>query len=534
MPQATNFKEEIESMKNDAIDAVQQGRTDFTKKLKRTAHNWLEYKDGKQKLVKAGTAVAITTVFVGVGAATHTVGIPVVVALAVGGFVVGKMYDAAWTKGVGRQYTGIKNTEAFVQGMPEDLDTVEVSKELASRAHKTVRRACQHYRTAVEKWQELPDLDLFRGAAVPGCDDAWDLVMAMLSAKRHFKKSRLYLHPALYLSHALLNVYKDNRDLFARTGDDWLTTVLKNLMTLHQNAGEHGSPCGGDYCYWDAGRIRGLGPSQLNAAALGKLWDDGEIGRLEADLAEADNHLLKDLAKPLPFTRPDSRALYKDAVGKFNNRSDLITMKHSVTNWGNRKTTGEKVTFGISQVGSVVTSAASAGVGAHVPSEAVVILLEYGKDAVDSGLDGLVDTALEAKAKSGTTQAGTGTGGQKTGKEGQESLQMAAIHLFGVIQANEEMTEFEKDFKSLTVENDACGAFSKWLYQYYKMRHHLFKAQKFLKETIEIEALLSEELSRKFEALRVYHGKAIREIDILMGANRHGLCPQDQCYCGRT
>jgi len=530
-----HFRTETEMMKNDALYLMQQGRENKIKRLNRAIKRSWHYKDGKKKAVKLGVTVGLTTLFIGVGVATHGAAIPVVAALAAGSFVVGKMNDTMFAKLYGRQYTGGAKTRDFVEHMknnPVDFDTEEKSKSLSSRAHKTIRRACQHYRTAVDKLKELTT-EVKAKPKVTSCDEAAKRLTSVFQAKRHLDKSWLYIHPAYFLSQALFKVYETYWSVWegghgAKKLEDAVSEQIKGLMEKHQ---EYGDACGSDKCYWQSGKDGEK--SEFNPQAEPKLWSAMDFKHREDKLKEAEEHLEKDPVAEVPDPSDgldaDTQKLYTDTKAKYLHRSVLTKVKHSVTNTWDRKTKSEKWAFGISQVASVGLAAGAAGGAAHVPEglgEGIKALIEYAHETADVGTDVAVDKAAEAGAEAAGRKGSAA--GSKAGKEGQESIQKAAIHLWEFFQVKEKLAELKKEQVDFP-EGDVCGSAMAKLYEIQRLRHHLVKTQLYLGETIEVVAECSEELHKKIKDLKKFHNDIVKDIDAFMRrSGDHAACKE--CY----
>ncbi len=143
-------------LKAEAYDLMMQGRASKGGKLARSARRSWNYGEGKKTVIKVGVGLGVATGFAALGVATHGVGIPIIVGLAAGGLAVGKLSDTAFAKLWGRQYTGGERTRAWI-GTYKQVDSAGATQVLDERAHKTIRRAFQHYRTAWEKAQQIQD-----------------------------------------------------------------------------------------------------------------------------------------------------------------------------------------------------------------------------------------------------------------------------------------------------------------------------------------------------------------------------------------
>jgi hypothetical protein len=517
-------------MKNDAIYLMQQGRENKIKRLNRAIKRSWEYKDGKKKAAKLAVTVGLTTAFVAVGVATHGAGIAVVAALAAGSYVVGKMNDTAFAKLYGRQYTGGHRTREFVEHIknnPVAFDTEEQSKSLASRAHKTVRRACQHYRTALDKLGEFTK-KVKAKPKVTSCDEAAERITALLQVKRHLDKSWLYIHPGFFLSNALFKVYSTYWHIWDGTHtqkkvEDRISEQIVDLMKKHDEAQQ---VCGSDKCYWESGKN---GEKSEHTPAAEPLWSDSDLDHRVHELEEAEEHLRLDPTVEVPSLdtnlSADAQALYTDTKAKYLHRSVVTKLKHSVTNTWDRKTKSEKVAFGVAQVVSAGATAGGAAGSVHIPEgleKGIDVLLEYGKEAINLGAEGGGEAAADS------VQGGkSAVGSAQTGKQGQEALQKAAIHLWEMMQVQEKLNALKQEQVDFP-EGDVCGSAMAKLYEIYRLKHHLVKTQTYLGETIEVVAGCSKELHTKIKLLKQFHNEIVIDINSFLKSGNHSTCKA--CY----
>lgn len=525
------FRTETDMMKKDAISMMQEDRN--KNKLSRSIKRSWDYKDGKKKAIKLGVTAGLTTAFVVVGVATHGAGVAVIAGLAAGSYVVGKMSDTAFAKLYGREYTGATRTREFIQnlkGNQVDFDTEEHSKSLSSRAHKTIRRACQHYRTAFKKLVEF-EAEFTAKTHVTTCDEAAERITALLQIKRHLDKSRLYIHPAFFLSGALFNFYSNywhiwngthsNKKVEDRLGEQ----IVQLMMDHHKNGGA----CGSEECYYELGKQ----PANWQNPAITNepLWNDHDLDHRKHALEEAKEHLELDPTIAVPSVdrnlNADAGALYADTKAKYLHRSVFTKVKHSVTNTWDRKTTGEKWAFGISQAVSAGVAAGGTGGGLQIPEalrEGLEVAIKYGEEALSQGAEAGLDAAAEA---SGGGPAATGSA--KSAKEGQETLQKAAVHLWEVIRVQEKLDALRAK-KLDPADTNVCGFAMEKLYEIYRLKHHLYKTQLYLSEAIEMVEKCSTELNRKIKSLKEWHNEIVIDINQFMRTGNHAACKN--CYKG--
>ncbi|HET7131076.1 MAG TPA: hypothetical protein VFJ95_02455, partial [Gammaproteobacteria bacterium] len=229
---------------------------------RRIRRGW-KYGEGKEIVGKTAAGVAVGAVFVGVSIATAGAATPVVIAIAAGAFAAGQVPGAAASIIKNRKgLHGITNTANWVSNMASaDPDSHrEHVKKLDMAAHKTLRRAYEHYRTALRKSSESEKVRARLTATkdVP-CADVFELIQKTLSVSHHLYKARLYIEPAIYLQRVLLVAL---REWIA----DWARheKALAALVTqaLGPNGIDHGT-CGKD-CYRNAAAVKG-GTAQLAA-----------------------------------------------------------------------------------------------------------------------------------------------------------------------------------------------------------------------------------------------------------------------------
>lgn len=533
-----NFDEEIRVMKNEALFFMQTHRAAFAPI--RTLKRYWEYKDGKKNIYRIAVATAVTTLGVVVGVVTHGALLPVIAAIAVGQYAVGKMSDGAFAALYGRQYRGATRTHEFVDNyQAADFDSGGETKMLASQAHATIRNACLHYRKA---WLKLDELKTKSVNPVTSCDDAAERLTLLWQAKRHFDKSWLYLHPACYLSRAMFNFYQSYRDDWRgvssrKKKEDELSQIIVNAMKQHEEAGQ---ACLSAPCYWESvpkGEAKGA-----NQTDEEHLWDnpdkrDKKLSKAEQILATDPTLSAPSISFASPHLSDDTKTLYYNARANYSNRSFLVKIKHKVTNAWDKKTKSERAGFVVGQVASVALASGGIGVPDFGSSSAALVayaVVGYAGQGVESAIDKGIDASAEAGAQraraaipGGPLKGAVGTAGAQ---EGQENLQTAAIHLWEAGELSSKLGSRIEKYKERFDDGDLCGAVVDIIGEIYKLKHHLVKAQKPLEEAIEMVEEIATALKTDFPRFKRGHNQVVTEIDKFMVKNNHQGCKTNCIY----
>jgi hypothetical protein len=114
--------------------------------------------------------------------------------------------------------------------------------------------------------------------------------------------------------------------------------------------------------------------------------------------------------------------------------------------------------------------------------------------------------------------------GAKAGKESQESLRKAAIHLLEVYNVTNEINK-----EGLNEIGD-CDDAVEYLRHVYKILHHLSKTESYLLETIEKVSKLTEKINADFVHLTKFNAAVRSRVDQLMNVGNHSNCTPDLCY----
>lgn len=470
------------AMGNKAHDKMEDGRTDLLNNAGRTFDRWWDYYDGKKTATKAGVGLAIGGAAAGIGVATHGAAVPVaaVIGIAAGGYITGKAADTAigrlWDLG----YKGATRTRAWVHDNGGHKDN---SQMLEARAHKTIRHAAQHFRTAREKLKKARQLPQLAHMPVPGrhfqptttsCTDAFNGMTALLHVRHHLEKARLYLHPATFLLARLLDVQDA---LYTRwNGQD---------VTQLQTPWHPPKTCDSKTCYW---------ANSADASSSSRRGDWGDLGSVsiaerKRKLHDLSTALSMDIGLQSPhlFNRLSAQTvrLVRDAESSYDeNRGDcFLHTKHGVTNWWDRKTHSEQAAF----VAKNAISAAIAigGAGAHVKVDEPL-----------SGLAALMDmgfTSLDLSTQE--TFEGVGHPSEnlrKDGKHAQEGLRHAAVHLWEALEVDHSIGEEHPGYVLRAFSTKACDRTLEYLRNVHKIRHHLKKTREELWEMIDLVETLSE------------------------------------------
>lgn len=519
-----HFRTEISAIKLQALASMQAGRASKLKKVRRSVRRSWTYGGGKKTAAKLAVGVGFGAAFLGASIATSGAAAGVIAALAIGSWVVGQMTDTGFAKLVGRKYTGGRATNEWIEKYTRP-DTHEKAKSLDERAHKTVRRAFQHYRTATEKSREASKLivDTLRPDA--GCGEAVNLVMALMSITRHLEKTRIYAHPALFLSEWVLEAYRSYAATWNGNGAgtsviEKVDARIKELMEGHQDA------CQSDHCYFDANG-RHPGGRIPTAEPRPALWDDTEIDRRANELEEARNRLeLATVCAPPATVWNSTRNLYEDAGRKYERRSLGIKMKHSITNAWARKTKSERAAYIINQGIGATLTAGSGGVAGGLKAANInlhagwEVLIEFGFQVTQNTVSGTVD-ATTPESEASNPSIDRQKAGAKAGAEAQDYLRKAAIHIW----------EAQKIVDALRTSENAvdCDSAVERLRQIYKVEHHLVKTQKYLGDAIDFVVELTTKLAAKIDASNDIHRDAFTLIDQIMRRQDHDGCG-NVCY----
>ena len=494
-------------LKNAAMEQMTESRAGTGKAINRSIRRSWEYGEGKKTAVKVGGSLAIAGIFGAVGAATHGVGLPIVIGLAAGGLVVGKLSDTAFAKVWGRQYIGGGKTREWIQEFQAPADMGE-AKLLEERAHKTIRRAYQHYRTGFAKGEGLPV-----GATLTSCDECVAALVRALGAKHHLDKARLYLHPALFLAEALMTAHYDR----------WKD--LKDHEEVVCNAEWHPNSRCPEKC------VMTLSKTFPPALVKEHLWTQGDIDRQRRKLEDALRTLATDPtiqgSGPLQGHNKELRWLYEDAMAIYSNRR-LAQFKHGVTNMWDRKTKGEQKAFVAKQGASIGLAALGGGIHGHYDEvlDGAAILLDAGLTALDTSSAEGIESLDRGPSK--PTNLAKHKDGSQIASESQEAMRKAAVHLFEI--------------------NTICGAVEKangnsfgdcegaidYLSEIFRIQHHLSKTEHYLTETIHTVAELAELLSRSFERLTDYHTGLNQSIRTFLATGNHNGCTGGTCYKRRS
>ena len=466
-----------------------------------------DYGDGKKNAAKVTTGVVIGGSVAAIGAATHGVGIPIIAALAVGGLTVGKMSDLAFAKAWGRQYTGGEATREWLEHTPE-FNSFHQSKLLEERADKTVRRAFQHYRTACDKVGQLRNL-----RAARTCEQALDMVTAMLHLKRHLDKARIYIHPAIFLLQHVLEYYEKAWQIWS--GKD------KEVVNDSWHWDSH---CGSHTCYLNvfvnAGR-----PIAANS------WDDLGVDKEKRLLLQARNEIGRDpvfeglyAGKPHPATT----RLYRLANLKYARRDLTVKISHGVTNDWERKTLSERAGFVFHHAASVALAAGAAG--AHVRADEILnglaVFIDQAFNSTDLGISGAADQ-VRSNPANGDADIRSQRAGAQMAEDAQDGIYKAAVHLWEI---SEVMTVIRSHNRGQdSYKGTTCDEAIEYLRQVYKIRHHLEKTQRYLKEAIELVAKLTSKINQSIAAVNKINNGYCKSIDSLMDYGSHPQCAKGSC-----
>lgn len=503
---------DVRKLKKIAKEKMQEGRDSTLAQMGRSAERSWEHGGGKKAAIKTAVGVGVGVEVAAIGVATHGLGLPIIFGLAIGGFTVGQMSDTAFAKLWGRQYTGGKRTQEWLDNF-KVIDTFGKSKLAEERAHKTVRRAFQHYRTACSNARKLHQVS----RAPQTCDQAYDLMIELLGVKRHLDKARLYLFPAMYLLRHVLEyqdkVWKEwngKDDRAARA--DWHPAQFC-VISVDPEA-----------CVYT-----GHTPTAKVVPAIP--WSTAGFN------THHEIHLLDDLSMRLG-TDPLLRApkphqvryavhrMFADAERDYSEDRAVVKLKHGITNPILRKTPREQIAFGLKKGASVALAGGSMGV--HIHADEALGAIAALVDAAFSSPDILLEEGVERMGPEVPTQSpdielqGKGA---RVGAEAQEGLRKAAIHLW---ETNEVWQTIRNANNGDVFSGHTCSEAVEYLRQVYKIQHHLLKTQGYLKETIEKVTDLAERVDDGLTALTQVSNIIFNSIDLFMGA--HNFCTEGSCY----
>jgi len=506
-----------------------------------------KYGEGKQIALKAGVGVAIGVVFTGVSVATAGAALPVVIAIAAGGFTAGQAANASFSilknRGKMRGLGSTANWVDSVRGktMQEQQEHV---RALDTRAYKTIRRSYEHFREAARKSLEAEKtrVALFSGSKLFSvnwitCGDAIDLLSASLSVSHHLHKARLYLEPAIHIERVVL---------FALQAwiAEWRAAETKLETAIDAFFKQNHDSCGAD-CYnkYTAAKQKRNRPEEV------ELWSDALIQGYDDELSDLFDKLA--VASVLPQPKPKNhgalpriRRMLDDAhlMWSVRRTSAGIKIKHFVTNTFARKTTAERVAFGIGQtVGALAATGSTAG-GAAVDGSVQALVkagyagldtgLAFSSTAVDSARDffgGMVidvvadrvaptpdlDDETDLKHHKGSTAAAT---------KNREFLRKAAQHIY---EADERKKRID-ELGSVTLTK--CAEAREFAAHVFAVNHHIGKAQQYLWEAITLTTetgtqvwQASQDWSAKFNSVYQFASDRVSDSD-------HRSCTGGVCY----
>jgi hypothetical protein len=528
-----NFEDEIRVMKNEALHFMQEGRA-ANAAIRAVKRSW-KYKEGKKTAIRVGTATLVTLAGVGVGVATHGLGLPVLMAVAGGMLAVGKMSEGSIAALYGREYHGATRTQGFIteyrhRDDPVDFESDgEAATSLAARAHTTIRRACLHYRKAWKKLEALRQ----KPVQISSCDDAAERLTLLLQAKHHYDKAWLYIQPACFLSRAMFNCYKAYWDYWR--GDKQEASMGKTILSAMSMHEEDKKPCCSEVCYWESVPKKEVTGSHQNNEE--HLWNHPQWREKKLDDAEkillADPVCLAAISVKNPNFHEGTPILYFNTLAANGKRGILVKLKHKVQNAWDKKTGGEKGALAVGQV----VSAANAFAGPVIPD--LLILKDLAQQGAETLVDLAIDPASEAIGKriaASKASADQGTppvkssAGRELAKETQESLQRAAIHLWEAAEVYERLDKRTSQYRERFADDDLCGAVVDMMAEQYKIKHHLFKAQKPLEESIEMVERCAKALKKEFPELKKQHDQLVDRINIFMCGVNHDRCKSHCIY----
>lgn len=517
----------IRWMTQTAYQSMEAGRDSRAKKIRRSMRRSWQYGGGKKTAAKIAVGAAFGAVFVGVSVATAGAGAPVVAALAVGGFMVGQMSDAGFAKLSGRKYRGAKKTNSWMEKYRQmnEEEQKESLHSLDERAHKTIRRAFEHFRRGIRKAQAFTTA-ANQANADRTCDAASEMVLSALHASHHFDKARLYAFPAFFLCELLLRTYGEYLQLWRRSEAGVLTRVGE-LLDEH-----NGNACESSVCF-------AVAPVQPIGVARPSLWDQGKIDELTNKVQKLDDKLTAAGFAPAPPAPSGARAavdrahqLFMHAGTKYHRerRRLRVKMKHGVTTMWARKTTGERRAFVGSRVVSAGLAAAGGGVGGaglaaesagHAFPAWVDPITELTSQVTENVLGQGIDAATADGDAPDAGDIAHHKEGTAVGAASQENLKKAAVHLYEIVKLVEQLKSSEK-------ATDCDSALAR-LREAYKIEHHLAKTQTYLEASIKQADFLGTKLAEQTDQFKQAHDAAFALAVRIVGRTNHADCGS-VCY----
>jgi hypothetical protein len=506
----------------DLAYGVMKGRRLTGGAARAVRRSW-EFGSGKKAAAKLAIGLGLGAVAVGASAATAGAGAPVIIAIAGGAFLAGQATNAGFCKLSGRQYRSVQRTNSWIQ---EHLDTSQSSlqDDLAAtneRAHKTIRRAFEHYRRGVRKSDAMRTavIDAAKGVT---CDHAVSAATSTFSAAHHFNKARIYAVPGLFLCQILLDTYMDMLVLYSNSLKG-MTTRVGDLLE-----GRDGG-CDSDICFLerDFGQGRHDHSERWQDQVLQKRMNDA------ADRAETLNSIEDQLMHTATSIMPSpdgnmpahsrTRLLFQQADRRYHVQRKRVgvRMRHGIRNVFARKTKGERVAVAANTAASVVVSAAGPGLSLNVDlGVALDALCELGFQAAENAVGEGIDraTADGDADQRGIEHADAGT---KAGAALQSALQKAAEHMLEIIKV-------ERDLNDSPNASDCESAFER-LRKFFKIEHHREKAEPNLTAAIGYLELLSNALTTKQAVLSDAQNGVFVLCREILAKSDHTDC-EDACY----
>jgi hypothetical protein len=454
-------------------------------------YEW-DYRGGKKTALKFGVGLTIGAGVVSVGVATHGAGIPVVIGLAAGSLALGVATDTAFAKLWDRDKRGGKKTQNWLQSYTQPK-TAWGTKEVEERAHKTVRRAFQHYLTAWLKAQQVIERLVRNPQEIGSCRQGVDEVTEMLSIVHHLEKARLYIHPAVYLSVALLDAYDTFRAYYEYKEriayqERWHTDMVRcNSNTCYMQ----------DFANTDINFWIPLWKSEQREDIKGKLRSARAKIYLKAEssLVELTDSWSPD---PNPVVQNKLRVvkeLFRYARDNYD-RNIGTKISHGISNDWERKTDKERMIFLAEHTIDLGLRAGTAGLagGAEALLHGFAPLADLTADMVAQTAEvGLDHIGIDHKNPVNLPEPGVDI---QTGASSQESLRNSAVHLFEIYRINTELSDMR--IKTCDEMVKACRLI-------FEIQYHLKKVEKYLDETIERVTMLTDRISQDIDFLLWYN-----------------------------
>jgi outer membrane murein-binding lipoprotein Lpp len=494
------------------------------------ARRWLSRSmrigSGKKTAGKIAIGVGLGAIAVTVSAVTAGAGLPVIAAIAAGTFFCGQMTNVGFSKLSGRQYRGVQKTNAWIEKFRNSTeDHREDMAATKERAHKTTRRAFEHYRRGVRKGRVL--VEAAEAAKKDRtCDSAANMLTAMFSVSHHWDKARLYAIPGIFLTTLLMDTYKDMLGLYTRSE----AALRKGIGDLFDEHG--GERCGADACF--------IGDEIDASGAVGPhlLWSDANFEQFMTNLKEHEDAITVSGFGPNtssvtnPRVQQRAQQFFFDAGHVYFKRRKSIgnKMSHGIKGVFARKTKGERIATAVGVVTSAGLSAGGAAFSGATAGMDLSAAVDPAVEALSQVLENLAAEATEKLSEmadpTGQTDLEHHAGGTKTAADTQSLFQKAAEHMQEIAKVEKTLADTKKDHYS-------CDTAFERVRLFFKIHHHLVRVQELLTAAwTEFEPLL-ELLVEKRNKFAIAQRTIYKLTAEIVDNGNHGSC-SEVCYSPHT